>query len=190
MAIADPSDKINFAPHKADQIEGLHERVANRLRWVIDTNQGLYLKLGQALGEHDSVLDHHAGLTSSGLQAALLPKPYREAFGHVFDRAPSVPYSEVLGVSHRKPITRVHEADEEQVFQRDIGMSPDELFAEFTHEPLASASIAQVHRARLKSGVDGEGELVAVKVQKPAIKKQMELDLFSYRYVLFLYMLS
>lgn len=62
-------------------------------------------------------------------------------------------------------------------------MSPDELFSEFTHEPLASASIAQVHRARLKTGVDGEGELVAVKVQKPAIRKQMELDLFSYRYV-------
>ena len=47
---ADFPDKINFAPHKADQIEGLHERVANRLKWVIDTNQGLYLKLGQALG--------------------------------------------------------------------------------------------------------------------------------------------
>lgn len=44
-------DKINFAPHKAEQIEQLHERVANRLRWVIDVNQGLYLKLGQALGK-------------------------------------------------------------------------------------------------------------------------------------------
>jgi len=74
---------LNFAPHKADQIENLHERVADRLKWVIDTNQGLYLKLGQALG----------------LQATLLPKPYREAFGHVFDRAPSVSYDEVVGVS-------------------------------------------------------------------------------------------
>jgi predicted unusual protein kinase regulating ubiquinone biosynthesis (AarF/ABC1/UbiB family) len=43
-------DKINFAPHKADQIEALHQRVADRLKWVIDVNQGLYLKLGQALG--------------------------------------------------------------------------------------------------------------------------------------------
>ena len=48
-------DKLNFAPHKADQIEKLHERVASRLRWVIDTNQGLYLKLGQALGEYQLV---------------------------------------------------------------------------------------------------------------------------------------
>lgn len=57
--------------------------MASRLKWVIDTNQGLYLKLGQALG----------------LQAALLPAPYREAFSQVFDRAPSVSYEEVEGVS-------------------------------------------------------------------------------------------
>ena len=43
-------DKINFSPNRADEIEALHQRVATRLRWVIDTNQGLYLKLGQALG--------------------------------------------------------------------------------------------------------------------------------------------
>lgn len=43
-------DKINFSPRNADKIEGLHQRVADRLKWVIDTNQGLYLKLGQALG--------------------------------------------------------------------------------------------------------------------------------------------
>jgi len=65
-------------------------------------------------------------------------------------------------------------------------MSPTEVFAEFSEEPLASASIAQVHRARLKPGPgETEGRIVAVKVQKPAIKKQMELDLFSYRYEYF-----
>lgn len=41
---------MNFSPKKADQIEKLHERVAKRLRWVVDTNQGMYLKLGQAIG--------------------------------------------------------------------------------------------------------------------------------------------
>ncbi|WVF67199.1 hypothetical protein IAT40_001947 [Kwoniella sp. CBS 6097] len=143
--------KINFAPSKADQIEALHERVANRLRWVIDTNQGLYLKLGQALG----------------LQAALLPKPYKEAFGHVFDRAPAVSYDEVIGV-----------------FQSDLSMNPLDLFATFSEEPMASASIAQVHQATLKPHAGGEGEqgrTVAVKVQKPAIVKQMDWDLFSYQ---------
>lgn len=80
---------MNFVPSKADQIDALHERVAGRLRWIIDINQGLYLKMGQALG----------------LQATLLPKPYQQAFGHVFDRAPSVPYAEVEGVSERMAVT-------------------------------------------------------------------------------------
>jgi aarF domain-containing kinase len=59
-----------------------------------------------------------------------------------------------------------------------------DIFETFTQEPLASASIAQVHKATLKA-TEGHkaGTVVAVKVQKPAIEKQMELDLFSYRYV-------
>lgn len=145
--------KINFQPSKADKIDGLHERVASRLKWAIDTNQGLYLKLGQALG----------------LQAALLPKPYREAFGHVFDRAPSVPYEEVVGV-----------------FRRDLHLSPEEIFDTFTHEPMASASIAQVHQATLPAKDGSTPHKVAVKVQKPAIEKQMEWDLFSYRSLMWL----
>lgn len=48
----------------------------------------------------------------------------------------------------------------------------DELFESFDEEPLASASIGQVHRARLKD--DGE---VAVKIQRPGIKKIIEVDL-------------
>lgn len=57
-------------------------------------------------------------------------------------------------------------------------MHPEDIFETFSHEPLASASIAQVHRAVLK-----DGRVVAVKVQKPAISKQMDWDLFSYRWV-------
>ncbi|BEI82769.1 hypothetical protein CcaverHIS002_0306370 [Cutaneotrichosporon cavernicola] len=145
--------KINFSPAKADKIEGLHERVAKRLRWVVDTNQGMYLKLGQAIG----------------LQAALLPKPYREAFTHVFDKAPSVPYSEVVGV-----------------FRDDLGIDPMDVFEEFSHEALASASIAQVHKAKLRPELGDPDQLVAVKVQKPAIKKQMDWDLFAYRSLMWL----
>ncbi|GMK56670.1 hypothetical protein CspeluHIS016_0305100 [Cutaneotrichosporon spelunceum] len=145
--------KINFSPAKADKIEGLHERVAKRLRWVVDTNQGMYLKLGQAIG----------------LQAALLPKPYREAFTHVFDKAPSVPYAEVV-----------------RVFRDDLGLDPLDIFDEFSAEPLASASIAQVHKAKLRPEFGDPDQLVAVKVQKPAIRKQMDWDLFSYRTLMWL----
>jgi aarF domain-containing kinase len=64
-------------------------------------------------------------------------------------------------------------------------MDPEDAFETFSHESLASASIAQVHRATLKAGTGGKDAptVVAVKVQKPAIEKQMEWDLFSYRWV-------
>lgn len=56
--------------------------------------------------------------------------------------------------------------------QEELGRSVDEVFAEWDDEPLASASIGQVHRARL---VDGRA--VAVKVQHPGIAEAMESDL-------------
>jgi aarF domain-containing kinase len=101
-----------------------------------------------------------------GLQAALLPKPYRDAFFHVFDNAPSVPYEQVV-----------------QVFRSDLGIDPMDVFGEFSKEALASASVAQVHRAVLRPEAGNPDQVVAVKVQKPAIAKQMEWDLFSYKWV-------
>ncbi|MDH3722858.1 MAG: AarF/UbiB family protein [Desulfobacteraceae bacterium] len=48
----------------------------------------------------------------------------------------------------------------------------EELFVFFSETPIAAASIGQVHKARLK-----DGEMVAVKVQRPGIKKIIEIDL-------------
>lgn len=59
------------------------------------------------------------------------------------------------------------------VIRSDLGGSPDDLFDDFDPTPLASASIAQVHRARLK----GPGTDVVVKVQRPNIRGQVEADL-------------
>ena len=56
------------------------------------------------------------------------------------------------------------------------GRGPAELFAEFSPEPVASASIGQVHRARLHSG-----EAVAVKVQYPDIEEMVRIDLQALR---------
>lgn len=55
---------------------------------------------------------------------------------------------------------------------RELGASPRQVFAEWSPQPFAAASIGQVHRARLKSG-----ELVAVKVQYPRIAEALDADL-------------
>ncbi|MFT6978511.1 MAG: ubiquinone biosynthesis protein, partial [Shewanella psychromarinicola] len=54
----------------------------------------------------------------------------------------------------------------------DLGCSPQQAFAEFDPKPLAAASIAQVHRARLQDGTE-----VIIKVRRPGIRPIMEADL-------------
>ncbi|MGB5446847.1 MAG: AarF/UbiB family protein [Psychromonas sp.] len=56
--------------------------------------------------------------------------------------------------------------------QEDLGCSPLQAFAELDPQPLAAASIAQVHRARLQDGTQ-----VIIKVRRPGIRPIMEADL-------------
>jgi predicted unusual protein kinase regulating ubiquinone biosynthesis (AarF/ABC1/UbiB family) len=60
------------------------------------------------------------------------------------------------------------------LIERELGQSLEQLFAEFDAEPIASASIGQVHRARLHDGTE-----VAVKVQHPGMEAAIEVDLSS-----------
>ncbi|MFZ1946301.1 MAG: AarF/ABC1/UbiB kinase family protein [bacterium] len=60
----------------------------------------------------------------------------------------------------------------EAIVRADLGGGPDEIFAGFERQPFASASIAQVHLATLKTG-----ERVCVKVQRPAVKDTFLLDI-------------
>ena len=71
------------------------------------------------------------------------------------DQVPPVSYAEVV-----------------DTIESDLGMPLHELFTYLNPTPVAAASIAQVHRARLKSGED-----VVVKVQRPGIKELVEKDL-------------
>ncbi len=56
--------------------------------------------------------------------------------------------------------------------REDLGDEPEAVFAAFATEPLAAASIAQVHRARLKDGTE-----VIVKIRRPGIREVVEADL-------------
>ncbi|MBT8330268.1 MAG: AarF/ABC1/UbiB kinase family protein, partial [Desulfofustis sp.] len=62
--------------------------------------------------------------------------------------------------------------DVEKIFLEETGKKPDDLFEEFTPQPLAAASIGQVHR-----GVLHDGTTVVVKVQRPEIEKIIAIDL-------------
>ncbi|MBB5787137.1 AarF/UbiB family protein [Jiangella mangrovi] len=62
--------------------------------------------------------------------------------------------------------------DVEKVLVSELNAPVEDLFAEFDREPLAAASVGQVHVARLHSGAE-----VVVKVQRPGIRPVVERDL-------------
>ncbi len=85
----------------------------------------------------------------------LLPAEWVEAFARLQDQVPPFAVSEA-----------------KEVIRQQLGAPVDDLFASFSPEPVASASIAQVHRARTHDGAD-----LAVKVQRPGIEAQLRSDL-------------
>jgi predicted unusual protein kinase regulating ubiquinone biosynthesis (AarF/ABC1/UbiB family) len=70
---------------------------------------------------------------------------------------------------------RVPPHDYDGIRQRitdSLGLPPEEIFSSFDREPIAAASLGQVHSARMK-----DGQQVAVKVQYPDIEKIIETDI-------------
>ncbi len=64
-----------------------------------------------------------------------------------------------------------------KIVEQELGTDIEKVFLSFDDDPLASASIGQVHSARLKSG-----EAIIVKVIKPNVKKQVNIDLAILKY--------
>lgn len=98
-------------------------------------------------------------------------------FGQILSTRPDVVGNELalqLRVLQDKlPPFSVSEAKAE--VQKELGQSVDEIFSEFS-EPVAAASIAQVHKAKLAS----TGEAVAVKVLRPGIEKAFAKDVDAF----------
>ena len=85
----------------------------------------------------------------------VLGNAYIHEFSKLQDKVPAVSFEEVNAQ-----------------IQRELGYPAEELFAEFSTTPLAAASIAQVHRGKLRSG-----EEVVFKVRRPGIVKIVETDI-------------
>ena len=88
-----------------------------------------------------------------------LPEDFRKQLEGLQDAVPPRPYKDI-----------------EQRFVAALGKTPDELFQSFERRPIASASIGQVHLARLR-----DGSKVAVKVQYPDIDEIVRRDLNTLR---------
>ena len=67
-------------------------------------------------------------------------------------------------------------SDVRKVIEEELGASPEKLFDEFSHQPIASASLAQVHIARTK-GEDNPGRKIAIKVQHRGLRETCVGDL-------------
>jgi len=85
----------------------------------------------------------------------LIPADFTHELSKLQDEVPPFPFSEVS-----------------KTIETEFGSPPEELFDFFDETPFASASIGQVHKAGLK-----DGEIVAIKVQRPGIKNIIEIDL-------------
>jgi ubiquinone biosynthesis protein len=97
------------------------------------------------------------------VMANMLPEAFRKGLETLQDRAPPRPYEDI----------------EARLVGELAGRSPIDAFAQFDRAPVASASIGQVHVARLHSG-----EKVAVKVQYPDIETIVKTDLRVVRRIL------
>lgn len=85
----------------------------------------------------------------------LFPVEYVKEFQYCLDRTPSVPFTTIR-----------------KIIEEDLGKPLNLLFKYVNESPLASASIAQVHRAQLFDGTE-----VVIKVRKPGVDATLQADL-------------
>ncbi len=87
-------------------------------------------------------------------RADLLPAPYLDALARLQDNVEPFPFEEI-----------------EELVTSELGVRLSKAFAEFDREPIAAASLGQVHRAVMR-----DGRRVVVKVQRPNIRARIAED--------------
>jgi predicted unusual protein kinase regulating ubiquinone biosynthesis (AarF/ABC1/UbiB family) len=97
-------------------------------------------------------------------RADILPEPYLSAIGRLQDRVPPDPSDRIR-----------------RVIEDELALPVAEFFESFDDEPLAAASLGQVHRARV------DGRDVVVKVLRPGVEESVALDIdISFRFLFWL----
>lgn len=124
-------------------VNRFHERTAGRYAELLGHSRGVLMKVGQTM----SMLDTRS-LGSGGFA------PYQKAMNRLQADAPPM-----------------HAMLVREILNTEIGSAVDQ-FAEFTDQPMAAASIGQVHRAVLR-----DGRQVVVKIQYPGVAQAIRDDL-------------
>ncbi|KAI5405197.1 variant 2 [Lathyrus oleraceus] len=90
----------------------------------------------------------------------ILPQEYVDQLSELQDQVPPFPSETAIAI-----------------VEEELGASVGDIFDQFDYEPIAAASLGQVHRARLK------GQEVVVKVQRPGLKDLFDIDLKNLRVI-------
>lgn len=128
----------------AGAVQRFHERTAERYAELLGHSKGVLMKAGQLVS-----------MVNANAVGAGELSPYQKALTRLQADAP--PMDSALAKS---------------VLHADLGRPAEEVFAEFTKEPMAAASIGQVHH-----GVLHDGRPVAVKIQYPGVAQAIRDDL-------------
>jgi len=151
VAARDAAARAMRAGGSNDRATQQQLKSAQSLVKVLGSMRGAAMKVGQTL---------------SAVDLGLVPEEIRPQF------------QEILAVLQ-------HDADPvpfksiRKVIEQDLGEKLGDAFAEFDEQPIAAASIGQVHRARMNDGRD-----VAVKVQYPGIAEAIQADMQNLRLAL------
>ncbi|HEY2105679.1 MAG TPA: AarF/UbiB family protein [Candidatus Binataceae bacterium] len=122
-------------------------------------------------------LDRHAALAAAGCALRRALEHLGATFiklGQVASTRPDLVPPEIIAhlVKLQEEVRPFPFEQVKQIIEQDFGAPLERLFSQFERQPLAAASVAQVHRARAALG----GGLVAVKVRRPSIAAWAALD--------------
>ena len=145
----------------------LGETAKNKIRRIDDDDESTSLLLDDEIPVKLRLMLQELGTTFIKLGQLLSTRPdivgedIANELANLQDDNPAITYEQVKAI-----------------VERELNGNIDELFEDFNHEELATASIGQVHEAKLITG-----ERVAVKIQKEGIADKIDLDLRIMKYI-------